>query len=165
MVAATGWSVPEVVAAPLDEIGAAAVPLVLMAFGMSLHGNRPLAAGSPRRAILVASGLKVVVMPAVAYLLALALRLPEHLLFAVVVTAALPTAQNMNNYAARYAGPSREANVPRPSEPVDGADGRNQAHSQAYRAPNQAQGIARDTVALSTVASVPVILALTALLR
>lgn len=130
VVAVTGWSVPDVVVAPLDVLGGAAVPLVLMAFGMSLRGQRPLAPGSPRHAVLVASGMKAVVMPAVAYLLAWALRLPDHLLFAVVVTAALPTAQNMNNYAAHY---------------------------------GRAQVLTRDTVALSTVASVPVILALTAL--
>ena len=132
VVAIAGWTVPDVVAAPLAELGGAAVPMVLMAFGMSLRGNRPLAPGSPRRAVLVATGLKVAVMPTVAYLLAWALRLPDQLLFAVVVTAALPTAQNMNNYAARY---------------------------------GRAQVLARDVVLLSTVASVPVILALTALLQ
>ncbi len=132
VVAVAGWSLPDIVVAPLDVLGGAAVPLVLMAFGMSLRGRRPLAPGSPRRAVVVATGLKAVAMPTVAYLLASALHLPRHLLFAVVVTAALPTAQNMNNYAARY---------------------------------GRAQVLTRDTVALSTLASVPVILTLTALLR
>jgi len=132
VVAVGGWSVPDVVATPVEVLGGAAVPMVLMAFGMSLRGQRPLAPGSPRRAVLVATGLKAVVMPAVAYLVARALNLPDHLLFTAVVMAALPTAQNMNNFAARY---------------------------------GQAQILTRDIVLLSTLASVPVILALTAVLH
>jgi len=131
IVAVTGVHVPNIVTAPLDELGKAAVPLVLIAFGMSLRGSRPLAPGTPRAAVLVATGLKVVLMPAVAYLVAVALHLPSAVVFAVVVTAALPTAQNMNSYAARY---------------------------------GRAQVLARDIVLLTTLGSVPVILALTAVL-
>ena len=149
VVAAAGWSVPDMVAAPLSTLGGAAIPMILMAFGTSLRGRRPLAHGSPRRAVLVATGLKVAVMPAVAYLLARALHLNDQLLFAVVITAALPTAQNVNNYASRYTEVSKLAH---PSEP--GADD-----------VGRVQVLTRDVVLLTTIASVPVILALTALLR
>ncbi|MBU4214848.1 MAG: AEC family transporter [Actinobacteria bacterium] len=132
LVAVAGWQVPEVVLAPLQVLGGAAVPLVLMAFGMSLRGQRPLAPGTRRRAVVVATGLKAVVMPAVAYGIGRALALPAPLLFALVVSAALPTAQNMNNYAARY---------------------------------GRAEVLARDVVLLSTIAAVPVILVVTALLH
>lgn len=127
-----GWLPPAVVMDPLDVLGGAAVPLMLMAFGASLHGQRPWAPGSPRRAVATAVLFKAVLMPVVAYLVGSALRLDAHLVFALVVTAALPTAQNMNNYAARY---------------------------------GRAELLTRDAVLLSTIAGVPAVLAVTALLH
>lgn len=94
---------PDEVMEPFRVIGAAAIPLVLLSFGMSLHGQRPLAPGSGRRDVLVASALKVAVMPLIAWLLGrFAFGLEGELLFAVVVLAALPSAQNVFNYAQRY---------------------------------------------------------------
>lgn len=94
---------PVEVMEPFRVIGAAAVPVVLISFGMSLHGTRPLAEGSPRRDILLASALKLTLMPAVAWLVgALAFGLSGRRLFAVVALAALPAAQNVFNYAQRY---------------------------------------------------------------
>jgi predicted permease len=55
-------------------------------------------------------GLKILVMPAVALGIGLALGLRSQALFAVVVTAALPTAQNIFTYAVRY---RREVNLAR----------------------------------------------------
>jgi predicted permease len=94
---------PADVMEPFRLVGAAAVPVVLLAFGMSLHGTRPLAAGSPRRDVLLAASLKLAFMPVVAWLVgSLAFGLTGHRLFAVVVLAALPTAQNVFNYAQRF---------------------------------------------------------------
>ena len=94
---------PAEVMEPFRLVGAAAVPVVLLAFGMSLHGTRPLAAGSPRRDVLLAASLKLAFMPVVAWLVgSLAFGLTGHRLFAVVVLAALPTAQNVFNYAQRF---------------------------------------------------------------
>jgi malonate transporter len=98
-----GVKLPDAVMAPFDLIGGASVPLVLMTFGMSLVGQRPLAPGSGRRDVISASVLKAVVMPALAYVLGrFVFHLDEHHLFGVVVLAALPTAQNIYNFAARY---------------------------------------------------------------
>lgn len=95
--------VPEPVMEPFRLIGAAAVPVVLLAFGMSLHGQRPLAPGSARRDVVLASVLKLTLMPVVAWLVAhFALGLTGAVLFGVVVLAALPAAQNVFNYAQRY---------------------------------------------------------------
>ncbi|TPW76885.1 AEC family transporter [Schumannella sp. 10F1B-5-1] len=103
IVAATGIELPDAVFAPLDLIGGAAVPLMLLAFGMSLRGQRPFASGSPRRAVLVATVLKAVVMPAVAFVVArFLLHLPDAEVAAATVVAALPAAQNVNTYAVRY---------------------------------------------------------------
>ena len=103
IVAALGIRLPDPVLAPLELLGGAAVPLVLMAFGMSLHGMRPFRAGSGRLEIVVATFLKSVVMPVVAYLVARFLfGATGPALFAAVVMAALPTAQNVFLFASRY---------------------------------------------------------------
>ncbi|PPF89760.1 hypothetical protein C5B96_00700 [Subtercola sp. Z020] len=102
-VAVSGWQVPDALLEPFVLIGGAAVPVVLIAFGMSLSGQRPLSAGSGRLEIVVATVLKSVVMPAAAFVIGrFVFHLdPEHL-FGVVLLAALPTAQNIFNYAHRY---------------------------------------------------------------
>lgn len=94
---------PAVVLEPLRLIGGASVPLMLAGFGLSLAGSRPLAEGSGRRDAVLASALKAVGMPSVAWLVgALLFHLPEQQLHVAVVLAALPTAQNVQNYAIRY---------------------------------------------------------------
>ncbi|KQR51228.1 hypothetical protein ASF88_18780 [Leifsonia sp. Leaf336] len=103
LVDVSGLHLPDAVYQPFELIGGAAVPLVLMAFGMSLHGSRPLQAGQGRAEIAAAVALKVVGMPLVAFLAAkYAFGLEGHALFAAVALAALPTAQNVYNFAARY---------------------------------------------------------------
>lgn len=103
VIALLGVTVPDPVMAPFELIGGAAVPLVLLAFGMSLVGQRPLQAGSGRVDIIVATAIKLAVMPLVAYLLArFVFVLPAEDVFGVVALAALPTAQNIYNFASRY---------------------------------------------------------------
>jgi malonate transporter len=103
LMAALGLEVPAPVMAPLELIGGAAIPMVLMAFGLSLHGQRPLKAGTGRKQVAAASVIKVAVMPVVAYLFGrFVFALDGADLFAVVTVSALPTAQNIYNFAARY---------------------------------------------------------------
>lgn len=103
LIAVTGVQLPEVVLEPFRLIGAAAVPVILIAFGMSLHGQRPLAAGTARRDVVLAIALKLAVMPVVAWTVGrFAFGLDGEQLFAVTVLAALPSAQNVFNYAQRY---------------------------------------------------------------
>lgn len=103
-VAGTGWQVPQLVMEPIHLIGGAAIPAMLMAFGMSLNGSRPLQAAEGRRVdTLLASAFKLIVHPAIAYVFArFALGMEGHALFAVVIAAALPTAQNVFVAASRY---------------------------------------------------------------
>jgi predicted permease len=132
VVSALGVTLPEQVMEPFRIIGAAAVPVTLIAFGISLHGPRPLAPGSPRREVLLASTLKLMVMPLAAWAIGHFVFALEGLdLFAVVVLAALPAAQNVFNYAQRY---------------------------------GRGVVMARDIVLITTVASVPVLLVVAALL-
>jgi malonate transporter len=98
----TGLRLPAVLAQPIATIGSAAVPAVLIAFGMSLSGRRVLAPGPDRVPTIVAVVLKAAGMPAMAFLLALTLDLPREATYAVTVLAGLPTAQNVFLYAQRF---------------------------------------------------------------
>lgn len=96
-------TLPAVVADPVRMLGDMAVPAMLMAFGISLRlGPKPAAGGSLGDVAWLV-GLKTVGMPVVAALAGmLALGMRGRELFALVVTAALPTAQNIFTYAVRY---------------------------------------------------------------
>jgi len=132
ILAVTGIQLPDAVMEPFRIVGAAAVPLVLIAFGISLHGSRPLAPGTDRRAVLLATTIKLAVMPAIAWLLGrFVFGLAGEQLFAVVVLAGLPTAQNIFVYAQRY---------------------------------QRGVVLARDTVLLTTIGSVPILVVVAALL-
>jgi malonate transporter and related proteins len=101
--AVTGVHIPAPVLEPFRLIGGAAVPLMLMGFGMSLHGQRIMEPGTGRRDVVLATGLKLIGMPLAAWLLgAFVFRLDAPTLHAAVVLAALPTAQNVLVYATRY---------------------------------------------------------------
>ncbi|MEW1954203.1 AEC family transporter [Terrabacter sp. NPDC080008] len=102
LIAVLDLHLPRVVAAPIDLLGAMAVPSMLVAFGISLRrGPRP-ASGSSAGHVWSIVVLKTLVMPAVALAIGMSLGLRGQPLFAVVVTAALPTAQNIFTYAVRY---------------------------------------------------------------
>ncbi len=90
--------VPAFVRNPIGMIGDAAVPMILMAFGMSLRGARPLDSRSGRAAALTVVALKNLVMPAVAFAMAywvMGFRGP--VLYACVVLAALPTGRGLRH--------------------------------------------------------------------
>lgn len=131
--AATGLNLPVIILEPVTLIGGAAVPAMLLAFGISLVGSRLLQRDGGRRAdVVLASAFKLVLQPVLAYLLArFVLGMEGHLLFAVVVTAALPTAQNVFVAANRY---------------------------------EEGVLVAKDTVLLTTLVSLPVLVAIAALL-
>ncbi|WP_277209084.1 AEC family transporter [Isoptericola croceus] len=102
-VSLTGVTVPDVVLAPLEILGGAAIPMILLAFGMSLRGSRPLRGEEGRAPVVVAAVLKTVVMPAVAFVVArYGFGLDDVAVYSAVTLAALPTAQNIYNYAARF---------------------------------------------------------------
>ena len=77
-------------------------PLII-AFGMSLHGTRVLAAGEFRKDVVLASVFKLALMPVAAWLLGyVVFGLEGHALFAAVILMALPAGQNVFDYAQRY---------------------------------------------------------------
>lgn len=102
LIAVLDLDLPRVVSDPIALLGNMAVPSMLVAFGISLRrGPRP-ATGSSAPHVWTIVGLKVLAMPAIALGIGMALGLRGQPLFAVVVTAALPTAQNIFTYAVRY---------------------------------------------------------------
>lgn len=101
-VTVSGWSMPAGLLRPFELTGAAAVPLALVALGLSLGGARPLHPGPDaeiRYGVVVA---KTVVQPLLAYAAGRLLGLPDALLLAGVVMSGLPTAQNVFVFAARF---------------------------------------------------------------
>lgn len=128
----TGTPLPGFVLAPLELVGAMAVPSMLIAYGVALRLGGGFGAGGTHGEIALASALQLVVQPAVATAVAAyALGLSGHALLAVAVVSALPTAQNVFNHATRF---------------------------------QRAQVLARDTILVTTVLCIPVMLLIAALL-
>ncbi|MFI9242563.1 AEC family transporter [Streptomyces sp. NPDC053086] len=132
VVAAAGWQLPGPLMNPLSLIGGMSVPAALLSFGMSLHGNPAPGRGQDSRLVLLSVALKSLGQPLVAWALARGVfGLHGATLLDVVVTAALPGAQNLFTYASRY---------------------------------RVAESLARESVLLSTVVSVPVLVGVAAVL-
>jgi predicted permease len=133
LISVLGIELPQVVEVPVGLIADAAIPVVLLAFGVSLVGRRVLEPGRDRGPIVVATVIKSVVMPVAAWVVAgPVLQLDAAVVFATVVVAALPTGQVIYTYASRF---------------------------------DRGVVLARDTVLLTTVLAVPVLLAIAALLH
>ncbi|GAA1845375.1 AEC family transporter [Microbacterium koreense] len=132
LVSASGITLPPIVIEPMTLIANACVPVLLISYGISLYGQRVLGSAGRRRDIVLATFLKLVAMPAVAWAVAeFVFALPPADVLVVVVLAALPTAQNVFNYSQRY---------------------------------DVGESISRDTVLLTTIGCVPVLLLVTVLL-
>ena len=103
IVSATDIAVPEIIHEPLEILGQATVPTLLFALGLSLATQKLWDAKDQRPDIVLASTLKLLVMPTIAWLLgAFVSALSPEGLFTVVILATLPSAQNVFNYAQRY---------------------------------------------------------------
>ena len=101
--AATGTAIPELIYAPLNLIAGMAVPAALIAFGISLRGAPLPGRGGRAADLALATVLKVVVMPLVAFAVAhWVFGLDGVPLLAATMCAALPTAQNVFVFAVRY---------------------------------------------------------------
>ncbi len=102
VLAALPWDAPDVVLEPFRLVGAAAAPLALLTFGMSLAIPRSRGDRAAGRELVLAVALRSVVHPVLAMLLGRAFGLDGAALLAVVTMAALPTAQNVLVYALQY---------------------------------------------------------------
>ena len=132
LVSVTGLELPPMVMQPALLIANACVPVMLISYGISLHGQRVLGASGRRRDVVLASSLKLFAMPVIAWALAeFAFGLSPHDVLIVTVLAALPTAQNVFNYSQRF---------------------------------GVGEVISRDTIFLTTIGCVPILIAITLLL-
>src|SRR5699024_2116989 len=88
----------------INLIAGAAIPSMLMAFGISLVGSRPLdKKHGRRRDTLLASAVKLLIHPVAAWLLsAYAFQLDTEGILVATVLASLPTAPNVFVSASRY---------------------------------------------------------------
>lgn len=133
------WRPPAVLWEPLHALGATAAPLALLTLGMSMVRSAP-APGAARQpldrrhwaGVLVATGFRTLIHPALTYLVADLVGVPHEARFAVVLMAALPTAQNVLVYAMQF---------------------------------DAGQRLARDAQVITTFASLPLMVAVVALLH
>jgi malonate transporter len=102
LVSLLGVRLPELVMRPIDLVGAAAVPVALIAYGLSLSAGTKDSI-TLRRDVVLAVALKTFVQPLTAYVIARwVLDLHGTALLAPTLLAALPTAQNVYVYAVHY---------------------------------------------------------------
>lgn len=103
----TGISLPEVIWTPIQMLGNASIPLLLLLFGMGLHGQRPFTQRGQLPDVLLGSAIKLALMPLAAWVTAHFLFRVEGIdLLGVVAMAALPTAQNVLLFSSRFAMPT-----------------------------------------------------------
>jgi predicted permease len=102
LLAGLPWKLPPVMFGPFALIGAAAAPLALLTFGMSIAVPRTQGEATRPRELILVTMLRTVVSPSIALILGHALGLRGGALLAVVAMAALPTAQNVLVYATQY---------------------------------------------------------------
>jgi len=103
IVSAAGIELPALVLDPLKLVAQLTVPLMLIIFGMSLHGLSARQSTVDRVPTAVAVVLKSGVQPLLAWLLAVfVFRLDTFSTFVVTACAILPTGQNVVLYAVRY---------------------------------------------------------------
>jgi malonate transporter len=103
IVSASGIEIPALALDPLILISEVTVPLMLIIFGMSLHGLSPRQGAGDRAPTLLAVILKSGVQPLLAWVLAVyVFHLDPFSTFVVVACAILPTGQNVVLYAVRY---------------------------------------------------------------
>jgi malonate transporter len=102
VLAAVPWHLPDVVFEPFRLLGAAAAPMALLTFGLSLAVPRSTGEQAPRSDLVLVVLLRSAVHPALAAAIGSALGLSGQSLLAVVAISALPTAQNVLVYALQY---------------------------------------------------------------
>lgn len=99
----SGLHFPSLVWQPITMIGDVAVPAMLIAFGISLRLDPPPGRGPHLRELVEVVVIKCLWQPVVAWVLAaFVFHLSTANTLAVVVIAALPTAQNVYMFASRY---------------------------------------------------------------
>ncbi|GAA3282611.1 AEC family transporter [Nesterenkonia halobia] len=99
----TGARPPAPIWEPLRMLGEASIPLMLLIFGMALRQERPFAVREHVLGGILGTACKVVLMPALAWVIGgPLLGLEGQELLGVVIMAALPTAQNVHVFSGQH---------------------------------------------------------------
>jgi predicted permease len=107
VLALVDWIPPAFIWTPMDMLGRASIPLLLFVFGLSLASQRPFRDRALAPDIVWGSFIKLLLMPAAAWLLGhYAWGLQGVDLFGVVAMAALPTAQNVYLFSSQFRLPN-----------------------------------------------------------
>lgn len=94
---------PEPIMSAFELVGGAAIPLLLLAFGSSLYGARPLALlRSQPLLVILAVAAKSVLLPVIAIAVGTMMGLGSDDLLALAIVASLPIAQNVYAMAHAY---------------------------------------------------------------
>jgi predicted permease len=102
VLAATGVDLPPMVDSPVRLLAGLAIPALLLAYGAALRLSPPIGRAGHTREVVSAGLLKLAVMPAIAWSIGTVAGLDGTVLLGVVITAGLPTAQNIFLHATRY---------------------------------------------------------------
>jgi malonate transporter and related proteins len=103
LMSVTGLHLPEVLWTPVEMLGHSSIPMLLMLFGMSLYGQKPLSQRAVRADVALGSVIKLALMPLIAWAVARFLFGVDGVqLLGVVVMAALPTAQNVFLFSSQF---------------------------------------------------------------
>lgn len=103
LMSVTGLHLPEVLWTPVEMLGHASIPMLLMLFGMSLYGQKPLSERRVRADVALGSIIKLALMPLIAWAVARFLFGVDGVqLLGVVIMAALPTAQNVFLFSSQF---------------------------------------------------------------
>jgi malonate transporter len=103
VLAVSGAELPPIVRSPVELLAGLAIPAMLLSYGAALRLSPPVGRAGHSREVLLASALKLVFMPLVAYGVASVAGLDGTILLGVVLTGALPSAQNIFLHATRTA--------------------------------------------------------------
>ncbi|MGC5627567.1 AEC family transporter [Georgenia sp. Z1344] len=99
----TGLELPTVLAQPVQMLADMTVPMLLVAFGLSIHGGGSGPDREPTPVVWTAIAMRLALGPFLAWVIGGPVAgLEGDVLLGVVVVAALPTAQNVFVYAMRY---------------------------------------------------------------
>lgn len=100
----TGLKLPKFLYVPMDLLGKTSIPMLLLAFGVSIYGSRPLREpGLQRAEVFTSIVAKTLVMPIVSVLVGIwFFDISGYELFALALVSALPAGQTVYNFSMNY---------------------------------------------------------------
>lgn len=102
VVSGFGIDLPRIISVPVDTLATVAVPIMMMAIGISLASAKLPHLDRELLPLATAVGFQILLAPLVTFAVASALGLEGMQMLSVMVLSTIPTANNVFNYAHRY---------------------------------------------------------------